>query len=147
MATTRKTFTAEFKLDAILDPHTSTFLIPGVHLTGGIADGLGSLKLAKTNSNIEETARNLGIGSGALHRWIRQQKQHEAEGRPAFTGYGKPALTEQEARIRQLERELDVARQERDILKKAVAWGVLIFLCKRQPAKITFQPNDQRTQS
>ena len=25
--------------------------------------------------------------------------------------------------------------------------GVLIFLCKRQPAKITFQPNDQRTQS
>jgi hypothetical protein len=25
--------------------------------------------------------------------------------------------------------------------------GVLIFLCKRQPAKITFQPNDRRTQS
>jgi transposase len=26
-------------------------------------------------------------------------------------------------------------------------WGALIFLCKRQPAKITFQPNDQQTQS
>ena len=121
MATTRKTFTAEFKLDAI--------------------------KLAKTNGNIEETARNLGIGSGALHRWIRQQKQHEAEGRPAFTGYGKPALTEQEARIRQLERELDVARQERDILKKAVACldpkthlaGGIAFL-PRNPNEIPIHP-------
>ena len=95
MITTRKTFTTEFKLDAI--------------------------KLAKKNGNIEETARNLGIGSGALHRWIRQQKQREAESRPTFTGKGKPALTEQEARIKQLERDLETARQERDILKKAVA--------------------------
>jgi transposase len=95
MTTTRKTFTAEFKLDAI--------------------------KLAKSNGNIEETARNLGIGAGALHRWIRQQKQHNAEGRPTFTGKGKPALTEQEAQIKQLERDLEIARQERDILKKAVA--------------------------
>ena len=95
MATTRKTFTSEFKLDAI--------------------------KLAKKNGNIEETARNLGISPGALHRWIRQQKQHEAEGRPAFIGKGKPALTEQEARIKQLERDLEITRQERDILKKAVA--------------------------
>ena len=30
---------------------------------------------------------------------------------------------------------------------EAAPGGVLIFLCKRQPAKITFQPNDQRTQS
>ena len=95
MTTTRKTFTTEFKLDAI--------------------------KLAKSNGNIEETARNLGIGAGALHRWIRQQKQHDIEGRPIFTGKGKPALTEQEIRIKQLERDLEIARQERDILKKAVA--------------------------
>ena len=107
MTTTRKTFTTEFKLDAI--------------------------KLAKKNGNIEETAQNLGIGAGSLHRWIRQHKQHNAEGRPIFTGKGKPALTEQEARIKQLERDLEIARlldpkkhlrvgsQERDILKKAVA--------------------------
>jgi transposase len=96
MTAIRKTFTTEFKLDAI--------------------------KLAKSNGNIEETARNLGIGAGALHRWIRQQKQHDTEGRPVFTGKGKPALTEQEARIKQLERDLEIARQERDILKKAVAF-------------------------
>jgi transposase len=95
MTSKRQTFTAEFKLDAI--------------------------KLAKSNGNIEETARNLGIGAGALHRWIRQQKQHDVEGRPGFTGKGKPALTEQEIRIKQLERDLEIARQERDILKKAVA--------------------------
>ena len=96
MTTTRKTFTTEFKLDAI--------------------------NLAQSNGNIEETTRNLGIGAGSLHRWIRQHKQHEAEGRPVFTGKGKPALTEQETRIKQLERDLDIARQERDILKKAVAF-------------------------
>jgi transposase len=84
MTSKRQTFTTEFKLDAI--------------------------KLAKSNGNIEETARNLGIGAGALHRWIRQQKQHETEGRPKFTGKGKPALTEQEARIKQLERDLEIAR-------------------------------------
>ena len=81
-----------------------------------------AIKLAKTNGNIEQTARNLGIASSALHRWIREQKQHEAQGRPAFTGQGKPALTENETRIQQLERDLEVARQERDILKKAVAF-------------------------
>ena len=96
MTTTRKTFTTEFKLDAI--------------------------KLAKKNGNIEETARNLGIGAGSLNRWIRQQKQHNSEGRPVFTGKGKPALTEQETRIKQLEHDLEIARQERDILKKAVAF-------------------------
>jgi transposase len=96
MARKRKTVTPEFKLDAI--------------------------NLAKTNGNIEQTARNLGIASSALHRWIRQQKQHQAEGRPVFTGHGKPALTEQEAQIRQLTRELEMAQQERDILKKAVAF-------------------------
>ena len=34
-----------------------------------------------------------------------------------------------------------------DVLVPTKKTGVLIFLCKRQPAKITFQPNDQRTQS
>ncbi len=96
MTTTRRTFTPEFKLDAV--------------------------KLAKDNGNIEATARNLGIAASALHRWIRQQKQHDAQGRPAFTGQGKPALTEHEVRIKELERDLELVRQERDILKKAVAF-------------------------
>ncbi len=95
MTSTRRTFTPEFKLDAI--------------------------NLAKSNGNVEATACNLGIAASALHRWIRQQKQQDVQGRPAFTGQGKPALTEQEARIQQLERDLDMACQERDILKKAVA--------------------------
>ncbi len=36
----------------------------------------------------------------------------------AFPGYGKESLTEQERRIRDLEKELQDARMERDILKK-----------------------------
>ena len=74
MATTRKTYPPEYKLDAI--------------------------RLAKDSGNIEQTARNRqitharhdGIASSALRRWICQQHQREAQGqgRPAFTGHGNP---------------------------------------------------------
>ena len=49
-------------------------------------------------------------------------KLHEKsllEQRPAFTGRGLSALTEQEKRIKELEREVYVLRQEREILKAA----------------------------
>ncbi len=55
-------------------------------------------------------------------RWKHQQDNQTAAGRPAFTGRGIPALSPQEARLKELERELDIARQERDILKKALAF-------------------------
>ena len=42
--------------------------------------------------------------------------------KPSFTGRGVPARTEHETRIAQLERDLEIARQERDILKKAVGF-------------------------
>ena len=42
----------------LLAPYSSTFLIPGVHLTGGIADGLGPQKPLKKN----------GIGLHAVQR-------------------------------------------------------------------------------
>jgi hypothetical protein len=60
-------------------------------------DGLGSLKLAQTE----------GI----------------AQTRPTFTSPGNTALTEQEKENQQLRRDLEIARQERNILKKL--WPVL----------------------
>lgn len=96
MSTTPRTLTTEFKLDAIT--------------------------LAKDSSQVEQTARNLGITGSALHRWIREQRQREAQGRPAFTGQGKPARTAQERELQQLRKELEITRQERDMLKKAVAF-------------------------
>ena len=57
-----------------------------------------------------------------LGRWKREYETQTAQGKPVFTGRGIPALTEQEKEIKQLRKELEVARQERDILKKAVAF-------------------------
>ena len=83
-------------------------------------DGLGSLKLAQTEG-VSKTAVNLGINSNMLARWKREHKLGTNQARPVFTGKGNTALTEQEKENQQLRRELDIARQERDILKKALA--------------------------
>jgi len=64
----------------------------------------------------------LGIPPYLIHRWIRQQAKQESAGKPSFTGRGVPALTQQEAEIQRLKRELETAKQERDILKKALAF-------------------------
>lgn len=58
----------------------------------------------------------LGITHGLLSRWKRKQDQN---GQHAFPGKGR-LLPEQE-KMRQLEKENAILRQERDILKKAVA--------------------------
>ena len=70
-------YTQEYKLEAILDPDSSTFLIPRCtfltikrtlrawSLTGGIAYGLGSLQLAQTQGTAK-TAANLGLNVNML---------------------------------------------------------------------------------
>ena len=102
-------------------------------------DGLGSLKLTQTEG-IGITATNLGINTNMLGRWKREHELGTAQVRPVFTGRGNTALTEHEKENLQLRRELDIARlldpkmhlragsQERDILKKALAF----FLLTRQ---------------
>jgi transposase len=52
-----------------------------------------------------------------LARW---KAQFESEGVKAFPGNGK--VTGQDEEIRRLRRELSIAQQERDILKKAVGF-------------------------
>ena len=91
MTKTRRTYTREFKLEA-------------VHL------------LETSGRSAAQLERELGIGSGCLSRW-RQELAEEREN--AFPGHGR--LAPDQERIRQLERENEILRQERDILKKAVA--------------------------
>jgi transposase len=71
---------------------------------------------------ISQIARDLGIDSQLLGRWIKHAQQALANQRPAFTGKGKAALTEQERRIKALERELEIVKQEREILKAAAKY-------------------------
>lgn len=68
---------------------------------------------------ITKAALDLGISYSRLHSWVSQAKSARLTGRPAFTGKGKPALSEQEKRIKELEQENAILREEREILKLA----------------------------
>ena len=72
--------------------------------------------LATSGKSASQLERELGIGQGNLWRWKRE---FAADGKNAFPGQGR--LTPEQERLRRLERELEIVRQERDILKKAVA--------------------------
>src|SRR2546421_6764573 len=61
-----------------------------------------------------QIARDLGIADSTLHHWC---KQFSEQGEQAFPGSGHQLPQEEE--IRQLKRENDLLRQERDILKKS----------------------------
>jgi transposase len=91
MSKVRKQYSREFKQEAVRLLETS---------------GKSALQLE----------RELGIGKGNLWRWKRKLA---ADGADAFPGHGR--LTPEQERLRQLERENEILRQERDILKKAVA--------------------------
>ena len=91
MAKKRRTYTREFKLDTI--------------------------QLAETSDKpIAEIERDLGLSVGQIHHWRRQLTD---EGKDAFPGKGH--LKPQDELIRQLQRENEILRQERDILKKAIS--------------------------
>lgn len=91
MQKVQKTYTPEFKREAV--------------------------RLAQTSGKpITQVARELGISDTSIHQW---RKELTAHGHEAFPGSGHQ--TAQEEEVRQLKRELERVRQERDILKKAVA--------------------------
>jgi transposase len=71
--------------------------------------------------SVNQAAMDLGIPTQTLNTWVQQSKRKD---RPAFTGRGVHALTEQEKRIKDLERENAVLRQEREILKAAAKFFV-----------------------
>ena len=75
-----------------------------------------AVRMAQRGYPVSQVARELGIGRNLLGRW---RKQLQEQGGTAFTGSGKMQGQEQE--LQQLRRDLRRVRQERDILKKALA--------------------------
>ncbi len=74
-----------------------------------------AVRLLNTSGrNGHELEKELGIGSGMIYRWRRELGQH---GPQAFPGNGLPR-DEELARLR---KENAILREERDILRKAVA--------------------------
>ena len=92
MARTRRTFTAEFKAEAV------------------------RLVMDKGYS-FSEAARHLGISENSLRQW---KQAFDLRGSDAFPGHGRRTPAEQE--IAQLREENRRLREERDILKKATAF-------------------------
>ena len=88
----RRTFTAEFKAEAIK-------LVTEQKLTHA------------------EAGRKLDIATKSLRTWIEQQARGTLK-----ASLGAAKLTADQLRIRELERELAIAKMERDILKKATAY-------------------------
>ena len=91
MTKTKKVYTKEFKIEAVR-------------------------LLERTGKSQAEIADELGVASSTICRW---NKEYGEDGEDAFPGKGN--LTPEKERIRQLERENEILKQERDILKKAVA--------------------------
>src|SRR5690606_33666347 len=66
----------------------------------------------ESGKSIESVARDLGVGSETLRRWVRRAEQDEASGLT-------PSEREDLLRLR---REVKILREEREILKKAAAF-------------------------
>jgi transposase len=65
---------------------------------------------------VGKVARDLDIHPNLLHLWRREFLK---DGEKAFTGKGR--VKPENAEIRKLRKDLEKAREERDILKKALA--------------------------
>jgi transposase len=92
MSKSRRKYSAEFKREAV-----QLTLEPG--------------------RTVGEVAANLGINPGLLQRWRSQVKSH---GPDVFPGNGRPKASDEE--LLRLKKELARVQQERDILKKALAY-------------------------
>ena len=92
MAKSRRTFTAEFKAEAVR-------------------------RIAETGKSLAEVARELDLGESLLRSW---KQAIAAGGDRAFPGKGNPPAHEEE--LRRLRAEVRRLTMERDILKKATAF-------------------------
>lgn len=86
----RKTFDRQYKIDAV-----------SLVVNGG--------------RTVVEVSRELGISANSLYRWKREFTK---DSREAFPGKGR--LGPQEEELRRLRRELAQAKEDREILKKAL---------------------------
>jgi transposase len=78
---------------------------------------LEAVRLSESSEKtVAQIARDLGVPERVLYRWRHElREQHEQ----AFPGKGHQSELEEENR--RLRRELELLKQEREILKKAVA--------------------------
>jgi transposase len=95
MERTRRSFSREFKVETVR-------------------------MVTEAGRRISEVARDLGLAPKLIRQWREALKQEqEQEGREAFPGKGH--LQPEAEEVRRLQREVARLREEREILKKALA--------------------------
>ncbi len=75
-------------------------------------------KIADNNGNISATAKQLGIAMQTLSNWHNKANQ----GKIAGTAQYDPDLMSALEEVKRLKRQLKIAEEEREILKKATAY-------------------------
>jgi transposase len=80
-----------------------------------------TVRLLRSGRKQSELARELGINESMIREWSKQVEMREGMApEDVFPGNGKQ--TRQDEEIRQLKREVERLKQERDFLKKAAAY-------------------------
>jgi transposase len=88
------------------------------HRSYDIEFKLNAINLIKEKGlSISQASRDLGVPKSNLHKWIRGYGNGNTAN--AFPGKGK--LKPEDEQLKKLQRENEVLRRERDILKKALA--------------------------
>lgn len=87
------------------------------------AEAVGLVNLGRS---VPEVAKDLGIGTGILYRWTRQNSQSAEVGSGEGRAVGEPVAADE---LRRLRREITQLKLENDILKKAA----VILGTKAQP--------------
>ena len=74
-----------------------------------------AVRLARSSDRpISEVAREIGVSSESLRKWVKQTE--------IDAGEQEGLTTEEQEELRRLRREVKTLRQERDFLKKAAAF-------------------------
>lgn len=76
------------------------------------------VELYRSGRKAVDLAKEFEMNTNNIHRW---NSEYESKGELSFPGHGKTKLTEEQAEILRLKKELKEAQLERDILKKAVS--------------------------
>ena len=76
--------------------------------------------ILNNDESVKQVAEDLGLNSKTLYHWVTTYKKaHNIPTRESLSSNTKEPL---EVEVKRLRRELKIAKQERDILKKATAY-------------------------
>lgn len=74
-------------------------------------------RLERTGESVAKVAADLGVKENTMHGWVKRYREKPVN---PFPGSGK--LSEEDERIRKLERKIRELQEENDILKKAATY-------------------------